>query len=162
MYVRSSGQSMTWAVVYLLIQFYKHLMLLSWISLPSAFCFSEASLFSPLAKSWRFSYPILPCTSLNLTASRATLWGANGKRNRITPPSWDQSSSDPQRRCLSKFWCLPPAASASVTKAKGLLRSWDEREWALGVPVPTPWAHTRGLFLGSTLSLWALVLRSGF
>lgn len=134
-------------------------MLLSWISLPSAFCFPEASLFSPLAQSWRFSYPFchaFPWIWLHSGPPQ----GVNAER--ITPPSWDQSSSDPQRRFLSEFWFLPPAASASVTKAKRLLRSWDEREWALGVPVPTPWAHTRGLFLGSTLSLWALVLGSGF
>lgn len=161
MCVWSWGQSMTWAVVYLLIQFYKHLHVAFLNLSPKCFLVFWTFPFQSSGQKLEFSYPILPCTSLNLTASRATLRGADAKRNRITPPSWDQSSSDPQR-FLSEFWFLPPAASASVTKAKGLLRSWDEREWALGVPVPTPCAHIRGLFLGSTLPLWALMLSSGF
>lgn len=92
--VPSCGQSVTWIVVYLLIQlseplicwlesdlymqspealaFINIFVLLSWISLPSTFGFPEASLFIPLAKSSRFSYPMLSCTSL--TACTRANW----------------------------------------------------------------------------------------
>lgn len=124
--------------------------LLSWISPPSTFGFPEASLFIPLAKSWRFSYPMLSCPSL--PASRANWQEDNAKRNRFTPPSWDQSPSNLKKMFLSEFWLLPAAAAASTTTAKGLLRSWHEREWVLGIPFSTPLAHSRGLLVGCVLS----------
>lgn len=172
MYVPFCGQSVTWMVVYLLIQFSESLIcwwgsdlymqspgalafintfvLLSWISLPNTFGFPEASLFIPLAKSWRFWYHMLSCPSL--PASRANWQEHNAKRNGFTPPSRDQSPSNLRKRFLSEFWLLPAIAAASTTTAKRLLRSWHEREWALGVPFSTPWAHSRGLLVGCVLS----------